>query len=201
MEMSNLQRLIPCLPAHKCELLSSENSDFKEEKCSSHGKCFYDIISYFQFNKTLPFKSCVCDQGWTDDPENKDVRCCYKKKSQFVAWALESFVGFGAGHFYIENDFLAMIKLLLGISFFCSCCLISLCFCYKEDPTALMGEGRSRRIYKDSGMSFHYPLKYKLINFLLIFSCCAILIWQLTDSVLFGINFYTDGNGIELESW
>ena len=43
--------------------------------------------------------------------------------------------------------------------------------------------------------------KYKLINFLLIFSCCAIVIWQLTDSVLFGINFYTDGNGIELESW
>lgn len=196
------QRLRPCLPAHKCELLSDQEINNYEEKCSSHGKCFYDIFSYFQSNKTIPFKSCVCDRGWTDDPYNSDVKCCYKRKSQFVAFALETFVGFGVGHFYIENDFVGMIKMLLCITLCCSCCLISVCFCYKEDPNTLIGENRGRRVYREHlNMSSRYPLKYKLFNFFLIFSCCSIVLWQLIDAILFGINFYSDGNGIRLEPW
>jgi hypothetical protein len=174
----------PCLSAQECKT-SIEN--FKV-KCSSSGKCFYDALGYFLTNKTSLFQTCVCDEGYTTLPAD-DVYCCYKKKSQFLAFMLEFVFGFGLGHFYIGNDTIGIIKLISAGLLCCSCCTISYCFCNREDKIS------------DSMENSEHPLSYQIFNFILIFSVCVYIIWQCTDAVLFGLNLLQDSNGIELNPW
>ena len=51
------------------------------------------------------------------------IYCCYKKKSQLTAFYLELFIGFGIGHFYIDNVHFGLIKffsqILLCLIFWC----------------------------------------------------------------------------------
>lgn len=188
-QMTTGQQIDPCLPSSKCGDIN----------CSENGHCFYDIITYYKeyeksrnSNTTIdrPFLNCVCDKGWTDklDADGKiaadQVRCCYRMKSQFNAFLLEFVVGFGAGHFYIGNITLAVLKCVSFIMFCCTCLTIGLCFCYKtnrhnEEPTS----------------------KHKLLNVIFLFCIYTYMIWQIIDSVLFGINFYTDYENVELEVW
>jgi hypothetical protein len=174
----------PCLSAQECK---TTNEKLKV-KCASTGKCFYDTVGYFLSNKTSLFQTCVCDEGYTT-LKGDDVYCCYQKKSQFFAFLLEFVLGFGLGHFYIGNDTIGIIKLVSASLLCCSCCMISYCFCNRED-----------KISNSKDFTEH-PLEYQIFNFILIFSVCVYLIWQCTDAVLFGLNLLRDSNGIELNPW
>lgn len=167
-----------CLPTSKC------NGSIP---CSENGHCFYDLKLVFnsEFDQNSdPFINCICDKGYTDDPKLPSIKCCYKKKSQFAAFLLETILGFGVGHFFIENYTLGVIKLCFQVTACCSCCLIGFCFCYKSNKHN--EEPSNKQIF----------LNIAFLSGILIY-----MIWQTVDLVLFGINFYKDGNGVELETW
>lgn len=168
-----------CLPTSKCNNIIS---------CSDKGHCFYDIGAILSTNSTdtsssVDFISCICDRGYTTG-ENDNIKCCYKRKSQFSAFLIEFIVGFGAGHFFIGNNLLGTIKLCFVGLACCSCCLIGFCFCYKTNR------------HDDEPSP-----KQKMLNVAFLSGICVYLTWQAVDIILFGINFYKDGNGVELETW
>jgi hypothetical protein len=186
----------PCLSAQICLV-----NDKTYIHCSSHGKCFYDVIQYYKSNKTTSFQNCVCDEDWTDLIPNPEVKCCYKRKSQFMAFILELVVGFGLGHFYIGNSFIGYLKLISYIVMYCACCSIGCCFCNRD-------ESYYKKVTKDSKISNetftideNKLLILKILNFIMVFSACGFCIWQVTDAILFGLNFFRDSNGIELKPW
>lgn len=172
---------VQCLATSKCNEVIS---------CSEHGHCFYDLNAIYKskqnsthFNETS-FINCICDKGYTEDPNNKEVKCCYKKIDQFTPFILEVLIGFGIGHFYIGNSTIGLIKLVVEAFAICSCCLIGFCFCYKTNK------------HNEEASS-----KQKLINILFLSGIFIFITWQFVDMILFGINFYKDSNNVELESW
>lgn len=177
-QLKNIKLNNVCLPTSKCNGTIS---------CSENGHCFYDLMKVFSNNidsNNVSFITCICDRGYTDDPKNPDIKCCYKKKSQFAAFLMEILIGFGAGHLFIQNYTLGIIKLCFQVTACCSCCLIGFCFCYKTNKHN--EEPSNKQIF---------------LNVLFLFGILLFFIWQLIDLVLFGINYYKDGNGIEMESW
>lgn len=164
-----------CLPTSKCNGVIN---------CSENGHCYYDLYKVFGKKNDTQIISCLCDRGYTDDPKNPDTKCCYKQKSQFIGFLLEALIGFGAGHFYIGNNNIALIKMIFSITSFCSCYLIGFCFCYKVN-----------RHNEDASS------KQIILNIIFLSTIVLYLLWQLVDVVLFGINYYKDVNGVDLESW
>jgi hypothetical protein len=167
---------------HFCAVASYCNG----EPCSQYGNCYIDIFQYYNKSNPNTDSSCICNSGWisTDD---QDVRCCYSQKLQWIAFFLEFALGFGCGHFYLQ-------KYLLGTIKFCSCLILCCigCFsgflsCCKEEDE---GDGESPTIKTN-------PISSYLIysSFILYFAL------QLVDSVLFGINFYVDGQGYKMLQW
>ena len=61
---------------------------------------------------------CVCEEGFTTVNnkyiKNNGIFCNYILKSRYIAFLLEFFFPFGAGHFYTGKTILSTIK--LGIS-------------------------------------------------------------------------------------
>lgn len=169
-----------CMMAQECK-----TSEDKKIRCSSYGKCFYDTYGYFLTNQTGLFQTCVCHEGY-HSLDSDDIKCCYKKKSQFYAFILEFLIGFGLGHLYCGNHTLFLLKLFGASILCCNCCLISICFCNTDDT---------------SSEEKPTPIKYQIFNFLLIFSFFAYIIWQCTDGVMYGLNMFKDGNGVDLEPW
>jgi hypothetical protein len=185
-----------CLAAQRCI-----NTNNKIE-CSVHGKCFYDVMGYYLSNKTQSFQNCICDDGWTNLTPESRVKCCYQKKSQYTAFALEIVIGFGLGHFYIGKTAMGFLKLISSFILCCGGCTIVCCMCYKKENNSL---DEVKTVY-DRGDEIRirvrsHPLKYKILNCVVIFSALVYIIWQITDAFLFGLNLLTDGNGIELDPW
>lgn len=101
--------------------------------CSENGFCNYNLSHYYNetFSVGGPHYNliCQCYMGYSSyDIEvqhinERNIYCCYKKKSQLTAFYLELFIGFGIGHFYIDNVHFGLIKLfsqiLLCLIFWC----------------------------------------------------------------------------------
>jgi len=122
---------------------------------------------------------CTCYEGYLSvNDDSFPFYCNYEQKKQITAFLLEFFIGFGIGHLYNANVQLAMIKLL---TFFT--CYFILCFV----------------------PYFSAQTKSNCLNrWLGCFQTLAILtivIWQIVDSVLLGIGYFKDGNGIPLLKW
>lgn len=202
-KISGCQQVDPCLPAQSCVL-----DDSSTVKCSSYGKCFYDVMQYYESGKTKSFQNCICEEGYTDLDSSQYVKCCYKRKSQLIAFLLEFVLGFGVGHFYIGNNQIGFLKLFGCLTFCCSCCTIAFCFCYKEENpkrnislevqtlSVNVNLGNDNKISRTI-----QPLKIKIFNIIMLFSIYALLIWHCVDVVLFGLNLFNDGNGIALQHW
>ena len=157
------------------------------ESCSQWGHCFYDLKIYFNLkstNKDAQLVSCVCDRGFVDDPDIPNIRCCYEQKSQFAAFLLESIIGFGAGHFFIGNYFVGIIKASLCCLICCVCLYIGFINYYKH----LLDEevAKPRQIFLNVGF---------------IICICLYMTWQFVDILLFGMNIYKDKKNIALEGW
>ena len=164
-----------CLPTSVC--------GNEKTLCSANGYCFYNVNSVITDKGNFTDIHCICNKGYSS-LSGETIKCCYSKKSQFIAFLLETLVGFGAGHFYIGNNSVAIIKLISITSLVCSCCIISICLCYKTEKVIETPQ-----------------LKYKILNFIYISSILLWLGWQLFDMILFGLNVYTDGNQQELDKW
>jgi len=118
--------------------------------------------------------TCTCVKGFANIPiltENKI--CDYKQRKQIVAFLLELCLACGIGHFYIGAWWLGMIKLLVIV-------LIPIFFCSLMICSELFAKG------------------YQLL--IILFSFTGGLYW-ISDVILFGLNYYRDGNGVPLEHW
>ncbi len=105
-------------------------------------------------------------------------QCNYERKSQMIAFFLEFIISFGLGHYYLGNILIGMIKTI-----FCSISVTAF---------LIMPYLTIKKRHKKLRMFTPY------VQLLITLSFC---IWQIIDSILFGINFYKDGNGVLPKSW
>lgn len=124
-------------------------------------------------------KECVCFEEFGTTENSYNYECNYQKKSQLKAFLLELILSNGAGHFYLENYFLAISKLLVWVIIYYSFIILRITCKSAED---------------NKKISF-------LIAAFALFFCIGMLSWQIIDLVFFGLNKYSDGNGVELRSW
>ena len=122
---------------------------------------------------------CICNEKYITI-NNKDFRgngifCNYELKSRLIAFLLEFFFPFGAGHFYSGKIYLATIKLSLFVILICSCCCVLCCFPGKD-------------------------LNVCSISMCIIVVLCIIslVVMEIFDLVSYGLGIYNDGNGIEM---
>jgi hypothetical protein len=127
----------------------------------------------------VPAVTCVCFTDWETYPEDSVEMCNYKKKDQWIAFVLELVVSFGAGHFYTSNLTYAIPKLLYWIAGYTCFIALRVISNKKEenDPLVLM------------------------ISFAGCLTCVGMIIWQVVDCFMYGLNKYQDGNGIDLKEW
>ncbi len=123
---------------------------------------------------------CICSHGFATHNEFNTsntpiIYCNYKLKSKFVAFFLELFFPFGAGHLYAGNNILAMIKFISFSMIICSCCGI-LCTIALED--------------KGCGM--------KCFVIFFIFMIVFWILFELIDLFCYAFGIYKDGNGIPM---
>jgi hypothetical protein len=126
-----------------------------------------------------PKSYCLCKEEYDTFPKDSNQSCTYVRKQQLVAFLLETFCGFGVGHFYTGNLYLAIPKLivyLLGVSGILVLRIVNM---KTEDnnPTTLMLALTSCVV------------------------CCFIVIWHVVDAFLYSLARYKDGNGIDLLKW
>lgn len=213
----NCDYLNPCFSVQECKDISSIVASSSSSssrlttsqsiKCSIHGKCFYDYTTFMLQEKKYPFITCVCDQGYVTVNDDDSVYCCYEQKLQAIAFVLEIIPGFGAGHLYLGNNILGGIKLsffvvLITTMIVCSCYLRSI----------LKKNANPHKDYKQIPNN-NEPRSNKNENELttntieIVLSCIPticiiiILLWQFVDWILFGINYYTDGNNVKVKEW
>ena len=127
-------------------------------------------------------KVCKCKEYFTTPTEDEFYNCCYKQKSAIKAFFLEAFLIFGFGHFYIGNKKLGIIKDIVYAILFLFTFIIFF-----------------RRIYNKNRFIFNSNIIIKMFKTFCVLACgCTFIIWQMTDSVLFCLGIYTDGNGVRL---
>lgn len=105
-------------------------------------------------------------------------QCNYERKSQMFAFFLEFILSFGLGHFYLGNISLGLIKFLY--------CLLSVTI-FLIIP--LLTNKYDRRLW------------IKITPYFQLFFTLIFCVWQIIDSVLFGMNLYTDWNDVYPKSW
>lgn len=120
--------------------------------------------------------SCVCSIGYTSLKNDKSY-CEYEEKEHTIAFFLEFFLPFGAGHFYSARYLSGTIKLVL---------FAMLCLFWCGDICNL----RIRFTLNSRWDKIHISLV--LIN-LIAFTCMHLL-----DLVCFGFSIYLDGNGVDM---
>ena len=124
---------------------------------------------------------CVCQEGFATVNnyyiKNNGIFCNYSLKSRFIAFALEFFFPFGAGHFYSGKTILACLKLgffvLLIFSSICALCLNA------------MNESSSK-----TGTI--------ILTLIILISILGIILMQIFDLIAYGAGIYSDGNGVAL---
>ena len=104
--------------------------------CSTFGNCKIDV---FNITNISHFESkCECNTAYSsydiDVLELKDstIYCCYEQKSQFNAFLIETFLGFGFGHFYFGDIKFGLVKFFLQISLCFICTSLTYVACTKE---------------------------------------------------------------------
>ena len=158
-------------------------------------KQFLAYKDYYEINicnaETCPYPSlcisktvCKCKNGFYDtnlDDNNYQNKCNYKMKSSNTPFWVEIITNIGLGHMIIGNfktGFFKFFYMITTLSFFYYVC---------------MSEKNSQKYLADT-----YHLIITIINFLL---CFGVFIWWLVDAICFGINKYTDNNGIKLYNY
>ena len=146
----------------KCTISECGSSFF----CSSNSKCNESNFT------------CECNPGYQSKEDDGIVKCCYQQKNKLTAFLLETFIGFGAGHYYVGKKTLFISKLLIYIVLTITTLIVVLTSCLKRDK---------------------YNFNLNFIRSVCILLCgCVFVGWQIIDAVLFMLGGYNDGNGVEL---
>ena len=124
---------------------------------------------------------CICENGFTtvnnNQIKNNGVFCNYILKSRYIAFILEFFFPFGAGHFYSGKTILASVKLGLFVILIIS--LISiLCLVAKNRNTTNAGS--------------------VILSIVIVLSLLTIILMQIFDLIAYAAGIYSDGNGVEM---
>lgn len=148
--------------------------------CGNNNFCYFSQ-GYCQetYNDNIKNQTCICFPEFTTLENEDNIMCNYIKKSQLKAFILELIFSNGAGHFYLENYYFAIPKLFLWV------------FAYYFFIVL-------RITCKNNEENIKSTLMLALV------ACCfciGMLFWQIFDLVYLGMNKYTDGNGIEMNSW
>lgn len=163
--------------------LSSEKNENNNTKYGSNplfivkGNCSNDTC---QNGSCSDSTSCVCNAGYgqlspnTHSNVNTTKMCTYKLKSQLTAFFLETFLVFGFGHLYSGRILNFLLKFFLILT------ILALDFIVKYFI----------RIQEYKSKKAVYIISYVLYG--------IIIVWQVTDVVMFGLNYYKDGNGMPL---
>ena len=129
--------------------------------------------------------TCHCLKGYANVPgkNNKPFICSYYQKHQLHAFLQELF-GIGIGHFYIGQWWIGLLKLIV-------CFVIPIVLLLVLFGCVYLPKDHDGPLSSES-----YLLMVTLILLAVIFGA-----WTIIDGVLFGINFWKDGNGIPLKPW
>lgn len=135
-------------------------------------------------------KTCLCQYTFAElglnefkkknlSPKKQEkIYCNYERKNQNIYFILEFWTNSGAGHFYAKNVLIGLIKAGFMFSIYLFVMVSLICsFCLKK---------------KGTGTASAWSLG--------ILTFIAFSVW-ITDAVLIGLNFYTDGNGVPLIPW
>ncbi len=127
---------------------------------------------------------CNCNYGYIDFTNKNGVfeRCAYAQKSQLRAFLYELFFNFGAGHFYLNKSNIGFIKM--------GCFLFGL-FLICLFPLSL--KFLNERFESDFSVVFFSCIYY--------YYAIGLAVWYIYDLVNFGLNNYSDSNGMPLRKW
>ena len=116
-----------------------------------------------------------------------------RSENQLTSFFLELFLSSGIGHLYSGRYVLGLIKMMFAILF----CVIygALKYFLKTDVKTDVFSSANENPEADSADTEKY------LGVLFCFICCGLFLWQIVDLVLFGINYYNDGNGVPMASW
>jgi hypothetical protein len=178
--MKNFYLIITYVLVVKLSDVLSKNDDMSKQdndiNCGNY-LCSYGKGECYNNNTNL---LCICkDQFSTLPNSNSTTLCDYKRKKQAIAFILESIVTYGAGHFYCENYQFAVPKLFFWV--------ISYCLFIFLKNVAKSGEQQNTTVF--------------VVSLIACLFLTVMFAWQLADMIMYGMNLYKDGNGIELLSW
>ena len=120
---------------------------------------------------------CICIGDYMTHPDREkygDYQCNYQQANQSKVFLLEFLIGFGVGHFYLGNTILAIIKCTFSLT---TAIVVSIYPCLSAN--------------QNTG---------KKCNYLIMFLGLIYVTWQAVDGILIAMNYYTDSNGIEMNS-
>jgi len=132
---------------------------------------------------------CNCLTGFLNVEINTNIDketlhyCNYQQKLQLIAFLLEFLIPIGAGHLYCNRFLYAMIKFIFIVILPCCICY----FIYK------CSQGST---YLETFVSVYRKNKSLTIA-MNMWEACAV-IWIVIDIILFGVNFFNDGNKLPL---
>ena len=127
-------------------------------------------------------KVCKCKSDFTTPEEDEFYNCCYEQKSSLKAFFLEACLGFGAGHFYVGNKRIGIIKAIV----YSILLLITFMICF-------------RKFYQKKRFSSDSNIIIKMCRSFCVLACgFTFIIWQMIDAVMFSLGGYSDENGVDL---
>ena len=153
---------------------------------------FFDIFQNVCNAQTcpLPFaycstpQNCHCSAGYAHVVQVSGTSpivtqpCQYTQKKQLVAFLLEFFFPFGVGHLYSQRTLNGVLKLCFVLLTPCLMCCLTIC-----------------------GLSISEKMGGVAVMALGVLYSLGTFAWLITDLILFGINKYSDGNGVPLMNW
>jgi hypothetical protein len=180
---SNLLYLVLLLTTISCSNTNTKLKSLTKEISLTN----YEIITYSaegpcdttncssQYGECVTSSKCECNYGFANLKRlETDPSCTYELKSQKTAFLLELFLWFGAGHFYCN-------RLMYGLIKFASMFFVIILDFIIKNLTYTTNKARN-------GMNiFIYCLYF------------ALIVWQLFDIAMFGMNKFSDGNGMPLQ--
>ena len=106
----------------------------EKKRCSIYGICNYQLNpATLQYNI-----GCECNKGYSSFGINPDdsesTYCCYQQKSLLISFLLELFLGFGIGHFYMNDITYAIIKMIIQLIFCSGVGCVTYFSCIREHP-------------------------------------------------------------------
>ena len=167
-----------------------------DKNCSYNGRCSDDRTR------------CICDSSYATHGAPEGIQCNYERKSQVSAFVLQFLFGIvcDAGRMYLDKyDTLFWVKLwtstLAGIAAFLLvvvvlACLYSYTLSNSASETPLLGGAPRRRMSKEN-----LGCCGTLAAVIIVLMCLSTVVWLIVDDVRYGLNFYSDGNGIKPTPW